>query len=85
MCGLLHWYIHFHAAHGNFVRTNVTFDPGATNGSTISTVIDVQDNFVVEGTETFTISGSVAVAQTSFVPGRDTANITIRGNDCKSD
>ena len=35
----------------------MTFDPGATNGSTISTVIDVQDNFVVERTETFTISG----------------------------
>ena len=37
----------------------MTFDQGANNGNIITTVIDVLDDPLIEGTETFTISGSV--------------------------
>jgi len=60
----------------------VTFDQGANNGNIITTVIDVLDDPLIEGTETFTISGSVD-PPASFVPGRDTANVTILDNDGK--
>ena len=67
----------------NLVRNEVTFDQGANNGNTISLVIDIIDDLFVEGTETFTISGSVNAPQTSFASGQDTAVVTITDNDCK--
>ena len=66
----------------NLIRDMVTFDQGANNGNVITTTIDVLDDPLVEGTETFIISGSVA-PPASFVTGRDTANVTILDNDGK--
>jgi len=41
------------------VRDQVTFDIGANNGNTISVPINIMDDLLVEGAETFTLTGSV--------------------------
>ena len=58
----------------------VTFDRGAISGSTQSASIDIIDDSLVEGTETFVVSGNVA-APASFVPGGDTTTVSILDND----
>ena len=58
----------------------VTFDRGATSGSTQSASIDIIDDSLVEGTESFVVSGNVT-APASFVPGGDTTTIDILDND----
>ena len=58
----------------------LTLCPGTGNNNVQSLVVDVIDDFFVEGTESFVISGDVT-APASFVPGRDTATVTILDND----
>ena len=58
----------------------MTFDRGATTGSTQSASIDIIDDSLVEGTESFVVSGNVT-APASFVPGGDTATVCILDND----
>ena len=58
----------------------MTFDPGTTTGSTQNASIDIIDDSLVEGTESFVVSGSVT-APASFVSGRDTTMVTILDND----
>ena len=58
----------------------MTFDQGATTGSTQSASIDIIDDSLVEGTESFVVSGNVA-APASFVPGGDTTTVSILDND----
>ena len=55
---------------------------GTSNGNVQSLVVDIIDDFLVEGTENFVVSG-VATAPASFVPGRDNATVTILDNDGK--
>ena len=65
-------------------RTEVTFDQGANDDNSITVFIDVQDDFLVEGTETFTLSGGIgspAASGSTFV-GSD-ATVSIADNDCK--
>jgi len=59
-----------------------TFDIGARDGNTISFPIIILDDLLVEGTETFTLTGSVVnlVIPAIFVVG---ATITILDNDGK--
>ena len=58
----------------------MTFSQGATTGSIKSASIDIIDDSLVEGTESFVVSGNVT-APASFVPGGDTATVTIMDND----
>ena len=58
----------------------MTFDQGATTGNTQNASIDIIDDSLVEGTESFVVSGNVT-APASFVAGGDTATITILDND----
>ena len=58
----------------------MTFDQGATTGNTQSTLINITDDSLVEGTESFVVSGNVT-APASFVPGRDTTTVNILDND----
>ena len=58
----------------------VTFDQGATTGSTQNASIEIIDDSLVEGTESFVISGSVT-APASSVPGGDTVTVDILDND----
>ena len=58
----------------------MTFDQGATTGSTQNTSIEIIDDSLVEGTESFVVSGSVT-APASFVPGGDTTTVNILDND----
>ena len=58
----------------------MTFLQGATTGNTQSASIEIIDDSLVEGTESFVVSGNVT-APASFVPGGDTATITILDND----
>ena len=53
---------------------------GTRNGNVQGLVVDIIDDHFVEGTESFVISGN-ATAPASFVPGRDTATVTILDND----
>ena len=41
-------------------RTEVTFRAGTTDGNTIRVFVDILDDTLVEGTEDFTLTGSVA-------------------------
>ena len=58
------------------------FYRGATTGSTQITLIDIVDDSLVEGTESFVVSGN-ATAPASFVPGGDTTTVNILDNDGK--
>ena len=44
----------------NLSRTEVTFDVGANDGNRISVFVNILDDLLVEGTENFTLTGSVA-------------------------
>ena len=65
-------------------RTEVTFDQGANDDNSITVFIDVQDDFLVEGTETFTLSGGIGspAAPGSIFVGGD-ATFCVADNDCK--
>ena len=56
--------------------------PGTRDNNVQSLVVDIMDDLLVEGTESFVISG-VATAPALFVFGRDTATVTILDNDGK--
>ena len=43
----------------NLSRTEVTFDIGANDGARITIFVDILDDTLVEGTENFTLAGSV--------------------------
>ena len=43
----------------NLSQSEVTFDSGANDGNTITVFVDVLDDLFVEGTESFTLSGSI--------------------------
>ena len=58
----------------------MTFVQGATTGNNQSASIEIIDDSLLEGTENFVVSGNVT-APASFVPGRDTATVTILDND----
>ena len=60
----------------------MTSDQGATTGSTQNASIEIIDDSLVEGTESFVVSGSVT-APASFVSGRDMTTVTILNNDDK--
>ena len=58
----------------------MTFDQGATTGNTQSALIKINDDSLVEETESFIVSGNVT-APASFVPGGDTTTVDILDND----
>jgi len=60
-----------------------TFDLGANDGNTISLIVDILDDRVVEGTETFTLSGSVVTTGTIATFEGGPANVTILDDDSK--
>ena len=62
------------------LRQEVTFVQGATTGNTQSVSIDIIDDALVEGTESFVVSGNVT-APATFVPGKDTTTVNILDND----
>ena len=59
----------------------LTFDAGAGNGTIRNITIDILDDSVVEGTESFNISGSAALCPNLIV--NDTSVVTIMDNDRK--
>ena len=62
------------------VFQKLTLCRGTSNDNVQSLVVDIMDDFLVEGTESFVISGD-ATAPASFVPGRDSATVNILDND----
>ena len=64
----------------HLLEQEVTFDQGATTGSTQHASIEIIDDSLVEGTESFVVSGNVT-APASFVPGGDATTVTILDND----
>ena len=64
----------------HLVGQEVTFHQGATTGVTKNASVEIIDDSLVEGTESFVVSGNVA-APALFVPGGDTATVTILDND----
>ena len=64
----------------HLLRQEVTFDRGATTGNTQNVSIDIIDDSLVEGTESFVVSGNVT-APASFVPGGNTTTVNILDND----
>ena len=58
------------------------FLAGTNNGTIQTLVISVFDDDLVEGTETFVISGSVTLPA-MFLPGRNMTTITIMDNERK--
>ena len=60
----------------------LVFRAGANNGTIRNLVISIVDDDLVEGTETFAISGGVTLPA-MFLPGRNMTTITIMDNDCK--
>ena len=64
----------------HLVFQRLTLCQGTSNGNVQSLVVDVIDDFLVEGTESFVISGH-ATAPASFVPGRESITVTILDDD----
>ena len=64
--------------------TNVTFDQGANDSYIQVLAINIWDDQLLEGTESFVISGLVT-APASFLPGGDTVTVNILDNDGKSE
>ena len=62
----------------------MTFDQGANDSNVQVLAINIWDDQLLEGTESFVISGHVT-APASFLPGRDTVTINILDNDGKSE
>ena len=62
----------------------MTFDQGANDSNVQVLAINILDDQLLEGTESFVISGHVT-APASFVPGRDTVTVNILDNDDKSE
>ena len=44
----------------NLLKTEITFDAGANDGNQITLFVNILDDTLVEGTENFTLTGSVA-------------------------
>ena len=63
-------------------NTRPMFLAGTNNGTIQTFAIDIFDDDLVEGTETFVVSGSVT-SPAMFLPGRNMATITIMDNDRK--
>ena len=55
-------------------RTEVTFREGSDSDNTINFFVDIRDDLLVEGTENFILTGSVA-PPASFVGGPVTVSI----------
>ena len=64
--------------------TNMSFDQGANDSYIQVLAINIWDDQLLEGTESFVVSGNVT-APASFVPGRDTTTVNILDNDGKSE
>ena len=64
----------------HLLRQEVTFDRGDTTGNTRSASIEIIDDFLLEGTESFVVSCNVT-APASFVPGGDTTTVIILDSD----
>ena len=73
----------YHLVEGDdfrLLRQEVTFVQEATTGTTQNVSIDIIDDSLVEGTESFVVSGNVT-APATFVPGKDTTTVNILDND----
>ena len=66
----------------HLVFQKLTLCRGTSNNNVQSLVVDITDDFLVEGTESFVVSGD-ATAPASFVPGNDSATVNILDNDGK--
>ena len=64
----------------HLVFQKLTLCRGTSNNNVQSLVVDITDDFLVEGTESFVVSGD-ATAPASFVPNRDSATVNILDND----
>ena len=62
------------------VFPTLTLCKGTNNSNVQSLAVDIIDDSVAEGTESFVISGD-ATAPASFVPDRDSAIVNILDND----
>ena len=58
----------------------MTFDQGANDSNVQVLAINIWDDQLLEGTESFVVSGNVT-APASFVPGGDTVTVNILDND----
>ena len=63
-------------------KNELVFLAGTNNGTIQTLVISIFDDDLVEGTETFVISGSVT-SPAMFLPGRNMTTITIMDNERK--
>ena len=70
----------------DFTSTSVTltFIAGSISGSTVSTTVSIEDDNVVEGAEMFYTLGSTTDPHAQFIPGGDTATVTILDDDGKA-
>ena len=68
------------------LRSEITFDAGANDGNTITVFVDALDDLLVEGTECFTLSGSIST--TTAPPGAsfvgDPATVCLLDNEGKT-
>ena len=62
----------------------MTLDQGANDSYIQVLAINIWDDQLLEGTESFVVSGNVT-APASFVPGGDTVTVNILDNDGKSE
>ena len=63
------------------MQQSVTFDLGSASGNTISLDVMVLDDLLVEGTESFTLSGRVESGSSGAVFSQATLTIPILDND----
>ena len=66
----------------SLANSTLTFDQGANDSYNQVLAINISDDQLVEGTESFVVSGHVT-APASFVPGGDTVTVGILDNDGK--
>lgn len=63
------------------MQQSVTFDLGSASGNTISLDVRIVDDLLVEGTESFTLSGRVESGSSGAVFSQATLTIPILDND----
>ena len=66
----------------SLANSTLTFDQGANDSHIQVLAINIWDDQLLEGTESFVVSGNVT-APASFVPGGDTVTVDILDNDGK--
>lgn len=65
------------------ILETLTFSSGSESGSTVAFAVDIHDDQIVEGEESFSIQATSSDAAVVFEAEKETAYVSIEDDDCK--